>query len=198
MRYTIKGVKDILSEEKFWTNGMVCQKSWQNDSVYQYHQFGQLGTKSYAFKDSNTINGRRVMIYNLDGKLSEQQTQLGNKKEAVFFDAQERLRTMKVTNYASDGSYRTTDTYFNNHRAAASWSVRTNFGRGNSETTSDTTFYPNNRIRSIKITKKKDFEEENALFLPDIARYDYLAGLPESEDIGEAIDNAMKASNALI
>ena len=39
---------------------------------------------------------------------------------------------------------------------------------------------------------KKDFEEQNSMFLPEKAQFDYLASLPESADIGEAIDNAMK------
>ena len=39
---------------------------------------------------------------------------------------------------------------------------------------------------------KKDFEEQNSMFLPDEAQFDYLVALPESADIGEAIDNAMK------
>jgi type I restriction enzyme M protein len=39
---------------------------------------------------------------------------------------------------------------------------------------------------------KKDFEEQNAMFLPEKAQFDYLVSLPESADIGEAIDNAMK------
>lgn len=39
---------------------------------------------------------------------------------------------------------------------------------------------------------KKDFEERNAMFLPDKAQFDYLVSLPESADIGEAIDKAMK------
>lgn len=39
---------------------------------------------------------------------------------------------------------------------------------------------------------KKDFEEQNSMFLPDKAQFDYLVSLPESADIGEAIDNAMK------
>ena len=40
---------------------------------------------------------------------------------------------------------------------------------------------------------KNDFLERNALFLPEISRFDYLVALPESADVGEAIDNAMKA-----
>jgi type I restriction enzyme M protein len=47
--------------------------------------------------------------------------------------------------------------------------------------------------RGKRPVTKNDFLERNALFLPDIARFDYLVDLPESEDIGEAIDNAMKA-----
>ena len=39
---------------------------------------------------------------------------------------------------------------------------------------------------------KKDFEERNAMFLPNDAHFSYLAALPEKEDIGEAIDNAMR------
>ena len=39
---------------------------------------------------------------------------------------------------------------------------------------------------------KKDFEEKNSMFLPDKSQFDYLVSLPESADIGDAIDNAMK------
>jgi type I restriction enzyme M protein len=39
---------------------------------------------------------------------------------------------------------------------------------------------------------KKDFEEQNSMFLPEKAQFDYLVTMPESADIGEAIDNAMK------
>ncbi|WP_332033254.1 class I SAM-dependent DNA methyltransferase [Kaistella sp.] len=46
--------------------------------------------------------------------------------------------------------------------------------------------------RGRRPVTKKDFEERNAMFLPDNAQFDYLVSLPESADIGEAIDNAMK------
>ena len=39
---------------------------------------------------------------------------------------------------------------------------------------------------------KKDFEEQNSMFLPEKSQFDYLVSLSESADIGEAIDNAMK------
>ncbi|MFN8429674.1 MAG: class I SAM-dependent DNA methyltransferase [Spirosomataceae bacterium] len=39
---------------------------------------------------------------------------------------------------------------------------------------------------------KQDFEEQNSMFLPEMAQFDYLVSLPEGADIGEAIDNAMK------
>ena len=40
---------------------------------------------------------------------------------------------------------------------------------------------------------KEDFESKSAIFLPEIARYDYLAALEEDKDIGRAINDAMKA-----
>ena len=46
--------------------------------------------------------------------------------------------------------------------------------------------------RGIRPLTKKDFEEQNSMFLPDKSQFDYLVSLPESADIGEAIDNAMK------
>lgn len=46
--------------------------------------------------------------------------------------------------------------------------------------------------RGIRPLTKKDFEEQNSMFLPDHAQFEYLVSLPESADIGEAIDNAMK------
>lgn len=46
--------------------------------------------------------------------------------------------------------------------------------------------------RGRRALTKKDFEEQNAMFLPEKAQFDYLVNLPESADVGEAIDNAMK------
>ncbi len=46
--------------------------------------------------------------------------------------------------------------------------------------------------RGIRPLTKKDFEEHNSMFLPDKSQFDYLVSLPESADIGEAIDTAMK------
>ncbi len=46
--------------------------------------------------------------------------------------------------------------------------------------------------RGIRPLTKKDFEEKSAMFLPEKSQFEYLATLPESADIGEAIDNAMK------
>lgn len=39
---------------------------------------------------------------------------------------------------------------------------------------------------------KADFEKENAIFLPENARFDFLAELPEDETPGKAINDAMK------
>ncbi|MDX9694154.1 MAG: class I SAM-dependent DNA methyltransferase [Bacteroidales bacterium] len=46
--------------------------------------------------------------------------------------------------------------------------------------------------RGKRALTKKDFEEKNSMFLPEKSQFDYLVSLPESADIGEAIDNAMK------
>lgn len=51
---------------------------------------------------------------------------------------------------------------------------------------------PSHPQRGKRPLTKKDFEEQNSMFLPDEAQFDYLVSLPESADIGEAIDNAMK------
>ena len=40
---------------------------------------------------------------------------------------------------------------------------------------------------------KTDYQAKGALFLPETARFDYLLKLPEAEDIGGAINAAMKA-----
>jgi type I restriction enzyme M protein len=52
---------------------------------------------------------------------------------------------------------------------------------------------PTHPQRGKRPLNKKDFEEKNAMFLPETAQFDYLVNLPESADIGEAIDDAMKA-----
>jgi len=51
---------------------------------------------------------------------------------------------------------------------------------------------PSHPQRGKRALTKKDFEEQNSMFLPDKAQFDYLVDLPEGAEIGEAIDNAMK------
>ena len=51
---------------------------------------------------------------------------------------------------------------------------------------------PSHPQRGKRPLTKKDFEEQNSMFLPDKAQFDYLVSLPESADVGDAIDNAMK------
>ena len=51
---------------------------------------------------------------------------------------------------------------------------------------------PSHPQRGKRPLTKKDFEEQNSMFLPEKSQFDYLVSLPESVDIGEAIDNAMK------
>ena len=50
---------------------------------------------------------------------------------------------------------------------------------------------PSRGGRTRKIVSQ-DFEKEAAIFLPGKARYDYLADLPEGEDLGGAINQAMR------
>lgn len=52
---------------------------------------------------------------------------------------------------------------------------------------------PTHPQRGKRPVNKNDFLERNALFLPEKACFDYLISLPESINIGEAIDDAMKA-----
>ena len=51
---------------------------------------------------------------------------------------------------------------------------------------------PSHPQRGKRPLTKKDFEEQNSMFLREKSQFDYLVSLPESADIGEAIDNAMK------
>lgn len=51
---------------------------------------------------------------------------------------------------------------------------------------------PTHPQRGKRPLTKKDFEEHNSMFLPEKSQFDYLVSLPEAEDVGEAIDNAMK------
>jgi type I restriction enzyme M protein len=51
---------------------------------------------------------------------------------------------------------------------------------------------PSHPQRGKRPLTKKDFEEQNSMFLPEKAQFDYLVSLPESAEIGEEIDNAMK------
>lgn len=51
---------------------------------------------------------------------------------------------------------------------------------------------PTHPQRGKRPLNKKDFEEQNSMFLPEKAQFDYLVSLPESANIGEAIDTAME------
>lgn len=50
----------------------------------------------------------------------------------------------------------------------------------------------NPRTGTRRIANKDDFAAAGAIKLPEKAKYDYLADLPEGEDIADAINNAMK------
>ncbi len=54
----------------------------------------------------------------------------------------------------------------------------------------------NPRTKQKRDTTKEDFAGAGAIMLPEKAKYDYLANLPESDDIAEAINNAMKLIEA--
>jgi type I restriction enzyme M protein len=47
--------------------------------------------------------------------------------------------------------------------------------------------------RGKRPVNKNDFLKANAMFLPEQARFDKLVGLPEEDDIGKGIEDAMKA-----
>ena len=50
----------------------------------------------------------------------------------------------------------------------------------------------NPRTQQKRAANKNDYAAAGAIMLPEKAKYDYLAALPEGEDIAEAINNAMK------
>jgi type I restriction enzyme M protein len=50
--------------------------------------------------------------------------------------------------------------------------------------------------RGKRSLTKEDFLAAGAMMLPELAQYDYLAGLPEGKDIAEAINNAMRSIEA--
>ena len=54
----------------------------------------------------------------------------------------------------------------------------------------------NPRTGQKREATKDDYAAAGAIMLPEKAKYDYLANLPESEDIAEAINNAMKLIEA--
>ncbi len=45
----------------------------------------------------------------------------------------------------------------------------------------------------VQIDERTQFQARGAFYLPDVARFNYLLNLPESENIGQAITTAMKA-----
>ena len=54
----------------------------------------------------------------------------------------------------------------------------------------------NPRTGKTRVATKDDFKASNTLFVPNKAKYEHLAHLPESEDISDAINNAMRLIEA--
>ncbi len=48
----------------------------------------------------------------------------------------------------------------------------------------------------VQIDERTQFQARGAFYLPDVARFNYLLNLPESDNIGQAITTAMKAIEA--
>ena len=55
---------------------------------------------------------------------------------------------------------------------------------------------PANPRGVVREITQDDFKAANVLFLPDESKYEYLADLPESEDISDALNNAMRLVEA--
>lgn len=103
------------------------------------------------------------------------------KLEAELWNAADQLRAnSKLT--ASEYSMPVLGLIFLRH-------AYNRFQKVRAEVEKDLPVHPQRGRRPVT---KKDFEERNAMFLPEKAQFDYLVSLPESADIGEAIDNAMK------
>jgi len=64
------------------------------------------------------------------------------------------------------------------------------FGEASAKIEANLTVHPQRGRRPVN---KDDFQEAKAIFLPAISRWNYIATLPESEDIGEKLDEAMRA-----
>jgi type I restriction enzyme M protein len=52
---------------------------------------------------------------------------------------------------------------------------------------------PVHSVRGVRPINKEDFLTAKAIFLPEKAQWTYLANLPESEDLGECINDAMRS-----
>lgn len=52
---------------------------------------------------------------------------------------------------------------------------------------------PVHPVRGVRPINKEDFLTAKAIFLPEKAQWEYLAKLPESEDLGECINDAMRS-----
>lgn len=70
--------------------------------------------------------------------------------------------------------------------------LRHAFRRFNDARTKIETNLPVHPQRGRRAVTKDDFQEAKAIYLQDKARWDYLAALPESKDIGEEINEAMR------
>lgn len=154
VRYTIAGVNDTIVSETLWLNGSIKTRSWKKDSLYQYRQFGQLAAKNYLFYDIHNQKTLDSLIsYAEDGTtVVETNVIKNNLSTRLTFDDKGQL--LKKYVYAREPAINYNYVSINDQKTRAH-RFYTQFINGDSIRFSfDTTFYPNNRIRTLELRQQ--------------------------------------------
>lgn len=164
VRYTISGTNDTMLTELFWSSGQISSKAWRKDSIYYYYGFGQLAAKRYLSTHQEKVNTTDSTIYySLNGLVYGETIIDKNGSIATAYDANHQVSNqMQSTKLPNQGFY-----YVlirdNIKRKAMRIEVVCE-AKDSFRVLNDTTFYPNNRIKTLehssaKINKVYEYNE---------------------------------------
>ena len=171
VRYTIANTHDTMLTELFWLGGQISSKAWGKDSVYYYWKFGQLAAKRYFSMLENKENVHDSLCYYAqNGQMYGERIADEKGSKTIAYDKNQRItRQMNYAILSKEGYYNTI--FRDNIKRKAMRLELVYSGNDSFRVLNDTTFYSNNRIKTIehssfRITKVFEYNtwDDNKMF----------------------------------
>jgi hypothetical protein len=149
LRHTIMGISDTILTESFGFNGNTSVKTWKKDSAYFYYQFGQLAAKKYFVynADKTKILDSLVAFFE-DGTVKGAEIIRDSVTKTLYYDENGKLEKKRILTKIPSLNYSITEV--NDQKTRAYRFVKQAIGKDSVNINFDTTFYPQNRIKTIE------------------------------------------------